>query len=335
MSVPSRQKALLLPRCGPDAAYELGERAVPYPGAGEVLIRNTAVALNPIDAFGIRVMGLYVSNYGWPAVAGYDAAGTIAVLGPDVKGWAVGDVVLYQGWFKADYGAFQEYTLSDASLIARVPDNITIEKAATVPSGFSTAVFSLYNAPGEHSIGLTAPWEEGGRGKYAGQAALVIGGSSSMGQLAIQMLRISGFSPIIATASSSNEAYCKRAGATHVVDYRDVPYAALPDKIVELLSGKPLTLAFDAIAVLESQQAAWAALAPNGNLIALHFPVVGTGETAEQGKRAIMVHGVAKSEENVEIGKRMFSHITELLASGDVKVGLAHSSVYRAIDLRA
>ncbi|KZV71804.1 GroES-like protein [Peniophora sp. CONT] len=319
MSLPSQQKALLLSRYGPDAAYELGERAVPQPGAGQVLIRNAAVALNPLDAV-VRVIGLYVSEYGMPAVAGYDAAGTIAALGSDVQGWAVGDVVLYQGWFKADYGAFQEYTLSEASLIARVPSNITIEEAATIPSAIATAACALYNTPGPHSLGLTAPWEEGGRGKYASQAALVIGGSGSVGQLALQMLKLSGYSPIIATASSSNEAYCKRAGATHVIDYKTTPYETLPSKVAELLNGAPLALAYDAISVPESQKAAWTAIAPGSKLVLVLPSVLGDdSEKAGSGKTMVMAHGMFKTEENVEIGKRLFGLIPGLLESGDVK----------------
>ena len=182
MSIPSQQKALLLPSCGPDAVYAVGERAVPQPGPGQVLIRNSAVALNPLDAT-IRTIGLYVSAHGWPATVGWDGAGEIAALGSSVQGWAIGDVVMYQGWAPPDYGTLQEYTVADASLVSRVPGNISVEEATTIPSAFAAPVCGLYNAPSEHSLGLTAPWEDEGRGKYAGQAALVIGGSSSVGQL--------------------------------------------------------------------------------------------------------------------------------------------------------
>ncbi|KZV65633.1 GroES-like protein [Peniophora sp. CONT] len=314
---PSQQKALLL--TGPGAPYELGKRAVPQPGAGEVLIRNNAVALSPLDAV-IQVTGVYVEQTGWPAVTGYDAAGSIVALGPDVQGWALGDVVLYQGWFQADYGAFQEYTLSDASLIARVPDNISVEEAATLASAFATGVCTLYNTPGPHSLGLTAPWEEGGRGKYTGQAALVIGGSGSVGQIGLQLLKLSGFSPIVATASSSNEAYCKRAGATHVIDYKTTPYETLPSKIAELLNGAPLALAYDAISVPESQKASWAAIAPGSKLaIVLPSALEDDPERTNSGKTMVMALGVMKMGENYEFAKRVLKLLPGLLESGDAK----------------
>ena len=180
MSLPSQQKALLLPSFGPDAAYVLGTRAVPQPGPNEVLIRNKAVALNPLDV-GIRLMGLYINE--WPAVCGWDAVGPIVALGRDVQGWQVGDVVMYQGRNIPNCGCFQEYTLSNAAFIAKVPGNVSVEQAASVTSALVTATTVLYNKPSENSLGLTAPWKTGGLGKYEGQAALVIGGSSSVGQL--------------------------------------------------------------------------------------------------------------------------------------------------------
>ncbi|VDB95722.1 unnamed protein product [Peniophora sp. CBMAI 1063] len=322
MSLPSTQKALLLPRCGPDAAYAVGERPVPQPGPGQVLIRNVAVALNPLDV-GIRTLGLYVSEQDWPTVAGWDGAGTIAVLGPNVQTWAVGDVVMYQGWAPPDYGTFQEYTLAEAELVSRVPGNISIEEATTIPSAYATAVCPLYNTlSAEHALGLTPPWDEGGRGKYAGQAALVIGGSGSVGQLTLQMLKLSGFSPIITTASSSNEAYCKSAGATHVIDYHTTSYDALPDKVAELLNGAPLALAVDAISVPESQKASWSAIAPGAKLV-LVLPSVLEVELGkpekESGKTVVMAHAVWKSEENLKIAARACRELPGLVESGDVK----------------
>ena len=73
----------------------------------------------------------------------------------------------------------------------KIPANLTPEQAATIPLGLSTAALGIYPEKKDAlrpdtldlgGAGLTAPWAEGGRGKYAGQAALVVGGSSSVGQ---------------------------------------------------------------------------------------------------------------------------------------------------------
>ena len=72
--------------------------------------------------------------------------------------------------------------MTNAARIARVPSNISVEQAATIPLGLGTAAIALYNTPSTRCAGFTAPWEADGKGKYAGKAALVIGGSSSVGQ---------------------------------------------------------------------------------------------------------------------------------------------------------
>ena len=87
--------------------------------------------------------------------------------------------------------AFQEYTLADAGTMSRVPANITPEQAATIPLGLGTSALGIYREksnglrPGGNDrggAGITPPWAPGGKGKYAGQAAIVIGGASSVGQ---------------------------------------------------------------------------------------------------------------------------------------------------------
>ncbi|VDB95730.1 unnamed protein product [Peniophora sp. CBMAI 1063] len=320
MTLPSQQKALLLPAAGPGKTFEFGTRPIPQPGPGQVLIRNAAVALNPVDWI-IRSYGLFVSPYGFPAVVGSDGAGEIAALGPDVQGWKTGETVLYQCFWNPDRGTFQEYTIADAARIARVPDNISVEQAATIPLGLGTAAIALYNASSTRCAGFTAPWEAGGKGKYAGKAALVIGGSSSVGQFALQVLKLSGFSPIITTASARNEEYCKSAGATHFVDYNAVPYSELASKVAELLGGAPLAVAYDAISIPESQKASWAALGSGGTLVVVLESAIDSplGETTEDGKKVVHAYGASNGEENLEFGARMYGKIAGLLESGDIK----------------
>lgn len=91
----------------------------------------------------------------------------------------------------SDRATFQEYTIVDAARMAHIPSNITVEQAATIPSGVAAAALGIYRSK-EDSLrpdgmdrggaGITPPWAAGGVNKYAGQAALVIGGASSVGQ---------------------------------------------------------------------------------------------------------------------------------------------------------
>ena len=65
----------------------------------------------------------------------------------------------------------------------QIPDTLSFESAATLPSGVATAAFPLYNwAESAASARLTAPWLDGGRGKYVGKSIFIFGGAAVMGQ---------------------------------------------------------------------------------------------------------------------------------------------------------
>ena len=65
----------------------------------------------------------------------------------------------------------------------QIPDSLSFDEAATIPLGLATAATGLFNESAKSSsVGLYPPWEDGGRGKYAGQPILILGGASSVGQ---------------------------------------------------------------------------------------------------------------------------------------------------------
>jgi NADPH:quinone reductase-like Zn-dependent oxidoreductase len=76
----------------PAAPFELITCPTPKPGPGEVLVKNAAVALNPVD-YVMHHLGLWVDYYGYPAVLGFDGAGEIEAIGEGVEGWSKGDRV--------------------------------------------------------------------------------------------------------------------------------------------------------------------------------------------------------------------------------------------------
>ncbi|TFY82412.1 hypothetical protein EWM64_g1606 [Hericium alpestre] len=138
----------------------------------------------------------------FPAVAGSDGAGTIEEIGEGVTTWSKGDRVVFTGaFFSANRGTFQQFSVADASRVAKIPESITFEEAATVPLGLSTTAVGTYSKkrPEKGGTEFTAPWTSAGRGQYEGQPAVVLGDSSSVGQYALQLLKLSGFSPIITT----------------------------------------------------------------------------------------------------------------------------------------
>jgi hypothetical protein len=69
-----------------------------------------------------------------------------------------------------------------AEIVAKIPENITFDQAASVPLGLATAAIGFYDALDKGGAGLTPPWEAAGAGKYKGRGTLILGGSSSVGQ---------------------------------------------------------------------------------------------------------------------------------------------------------
>ncbi|TFY66453.1 hypothetical protein EVG20_g4638 [Dentipellis fragilis] len=313
----AQQKALLLLSKG--APFTLGTRAIPKPGPGQVLVKIESAAVNPVDYY-VEQAGFFVDAY--PFVAGSDAAGTVDVLGEGVTGLQKGDRVLFQSVFTADRGTFQQYALADATRAAKLPKSLSFDEASTVPLGLATAALGIYGPIGPRGgAALTSPWAPGGLGKYKDQPALVVGGSSSVGQFAIQLLKLSGFNSIISTASAKNVDYVKAAGATHVIDYHTTPYPSLPAAVAGITS-LPVPLVYDAISSEDSQKAAWAILAPRGNLVVTLQPSAAVGkpgEEGEDGKRVAHVFGNVNAPVNTAFGDGLYAALTGLLESGELK----------------
>ncbi|KAI0314944.1 GroES-like protein [Amylostereum chailletii] len=333
------QKALLIASKG-SGKVEVGTRPIPTPGPGQVLVKVQSAALNPVDNL-IKNIGAFADQFGYPALIGNDGAGIIEDMAADVQGWKKGDRVVIQGYWDQDRCTLQQYALSDAVRCAKIPESWSFDEAATLPLGLATAAIGLYQTPTSvpsqgiipgqgGGAGLLAPWECG-VGNYAGQAAVVFGGSSSVGQFAltslqslhpIQLAKLSGFDPIITTASKNNEAYCKLAGATHVIDYHDVPYDDIPAAIARLTE-KPVQLVYDAVSSEPSQKSGWAVLGRGhgGNMVIVLHPLLGftSGQIVGNGKRLVLVHGSIQREDNHDFGAKMFGRLTALLEKRELK----------------
>lgn len=66
----------------------------------------------------------------------------------------------------------------------QLPDNITLDQGATIPRALIAGAVAFYREKLTMGGGaaLTPFWREGGRGKYANQPILILGGASSLGQ---------------------------------------------------------------------------------------------------------------------------------------------------------
>ncbi|KAI0760988.1 GroES-like protein [Trametes elegans] len=315
------QKALILPE-NKGQWVVTSEWPVPAPGPDEVFVKVVAAALNPVD-WKIQTYGTS-STYGgttqgFPRSSGYDGAGIIEAVGSEVKNRAKGDRIVFQGWRDPARSTFQQYVAVPAELTAIIPEKISFEEAASIPSGLITVIVGLYYpAPNQAKpTGLIPPWEVGGDTKYAGKPALVIGGSSSVGQYAIQVAKYSGFSPIIATASPHNEPLLRSLGATHVVD-RALSPGTVKGEVARLAGGKPVELVYDAIALADTQQLAYEILAPGGTLVLSLPDEIPAEKKTDGSKKIVFIHGAAFPPEHRQAGAEIFRRLTEWLERGIV-----------------
>ncbi|KAI0328526.1 GroES-like protein [Cubamyces sp. BRFM 1775] len=311
-----QQKALVVEaKFGPHVLKDID---VPKPGANEVLVRIEATALNPAD-WKILYLGILAEVY--PTILGFDAAGVVVEVGEAVKEYAVGDKVIAQGWYDpvkhSMHGTFQQFMAFPLDTVLKMPSNLTFEEAATIPSGLVTAAFPLYNQVEEApSAKLTAPWEEGGRGKYASKPIFVLGGSSSIGQYVIQLARLSGFAPIITTASLHNADLLKSLGATHVIDRTLAPETVAQQ--AREIAGGPIDLVYDAISVADTLAAGYQATSSQGDFVVV-LPDPIPGAEANSQKKVYLAHGLFHTPINHAIGKSLLVKLPELLEKGDIK----------------
>ncbi|MEV4276865.1 NADP-dependent oxidoreductase [Actinoplanes xinjiangensis] len=194
----------------------------PAPGAGQVLIRVAATSFNGVDGnirAGFMQGPIPVTL---PHIPGIDVSGTIAALGDEVTGLAVGDRVVGFLPMTGD-GAAAEYVVAPAGILAPAPTGIDLVDAAALPTVGLTAWQALF----DHA-GLTR-----------GQRVLINGAGGAVGGYAVQLARSAG-AHVIATTSARTADRAKAAGADEVIDHTAVDPV---DVVVNLAPIDPARLA--------------------------------------------------------------------------------------------
>ncbi|MBU2664003.1 zinc-binding alcohol dehydrogenase family protein [Actinoplanes bogorensis] len=198
---------------------EVGPAPYPTPGPDEIVVRNHAVAVNPVD-WVIQVAGRLA--YMWlkyPAVLGADVAGEVVEAGSAVTRFRPGDRVLAlavgtdRDANSPAQGAYQQYTVVLERLASAIPESMPFTDAAVLPLGLSTAACALFQTT---HLGLHHPAADA---EPTGETVLIWGGSTSVGLNAVQLAVASGYE-VITTASPRNAELLTSLGAARVFDYR-------------------------------------------------------------------------------------------------------------------
>lgn len=224
----------------PQSRATVVDRPVPIPGPRELLVRNHAVAVNPLD-WKIQEYNFFVDKY--PTVLGSDVCGVVEAIGPGVTTVKVGDRVAgFAAVFlksEIDQGAFQTYTILRDVVVTQIPSFMSYEEGSVLPTAAATAALGLF-------VNCSIPRPTGSASDGGKETGILIwGGASSVGTLTIQVARILGLT-IFATASPVHHQYLKSLGASEVFDYKD---PQIESKLVAAAkrANVPITYGFDAV----------------------------------------------------------------------------------------
>ncbi|KAL0930188.1 alcohol dehydrogenase GroES-like domain-containing protein [Colletotrichum truncatum] len=213
----------------------------------QVMVHVEAVGLNPSDT---KMRGDFASKFG---ILGADFAGTVVAVGDEVEDVTIGDRVFgaqnEMYGTTPERGAFCEYTVTRGRIWMKIPESWSTEAAASLPVGVSTAGIAI------RLLGLPLP----GQPPAKPAQVLVYGASTATATIALQMLRLSGHTPI-AVCSTKNFDLAIKNGAGEVFD-RNTP--DLDQKIKDYTKGN-LKYALDCITTVESTALCYAAIGRGG-----------------------------------------------------------------------
>ncbi|CBQ73385.1 conserved hypothetical protein [Sporisorium reilianum SRZ2] len=291
----------------------------------ELLIRNDAVGLNPVDWKSVSY------NFGIPAfpwILGRDIAGTVVRAPSDnAEGWRVGERV----WTCADSremraGGYQRFSVHRQATVARVPRAMGDEEAATLGTGLVTAavaLFAFFKLPfatfEEEALADKLGAVRIGEERDERDWILIYGGGAITGIYAAQLASLSHLR-VITVASPSNFEYLRTIGTTAFVDRHQPPHAILAS-IASVLRehGGQLRYAMDCVSSTTASLCLSALTASGGKekeLICL-----AGNPKADVG--AVRVHKISFSttfyHADGGFAQRVLAYVTRLLDEGRLK----------------
>jgi len=224
------------------------------PGKGELAIDVHACGVNFADI--LMRMGLYPEAPPTPFVPGYEVAGTVAAVGPEVSGFSVGDRVMAASYF----GGYASYAVVEADKALPMPDNLSFVEGAGLLVNFMTGWVALHEMARVRS----------------GDKVLIHGIAGGVGLAALQIAKNAGCTVYGTAGSAEKLAYAKSLGMTYGVNYRQTDFVA--DFRLNV-GRRPLDVILDPIGG-DNLAKDRKLLAPTGKLIVYGMAQAVTGEKA-------------------------------------------------------
>ncbi len=195
----------------------------PSPKGTQILIKVHACGMNRAD-LGMIKGHVHGSAGGVGTVLGMEWAGEIVELGPEAKGWKVGDRVMGSG-----AGGYAEYAVTDHGRALPIPTSMDFEQAASL----TLALTTMHNAV--VTIG----------GLKAGQSILVQGASSGVGLMAQQIAKLKGAKLVIGSSTdATRRSRLKECGANLAIDSKDPKWV---DQVLEATGGAGVDVIIDQV----------------------------------------------------------------------------------------
>jgi zinc-binding alcohol dehydrogenase family protein len=193
-----------LPIDNPEALIDF-EAAKPEPRGRDIRVAVKAISANPVD---YKVRKRAAAPEGEMKILGYDAAGIVDAVGPDVTLFKPGDEVFYAGSILRQ-GTNSEFHLVDERIVGRKPKSLSFAYAAALPLTSITAWELLFDRFG------VAP------GKSVDPRTLLItGGAGGVGSILIQLARrLTGLTVVATAARPESQKWCLDLGAHAVIDH--------------------------------------------------------------------------------------------------------------------
>jgi zinc-binding alcohol dehydrogenase family protein len=190
-----------------DAADSLIDFATakPEPKARDLRVAVKAISVNPVD---YKVRKRAAPPEGETKILGYDAAGVIDAVGPDVTLFKPGDEVFYAGSIQRQ-GTNSEFHLVDERIVGARPKTLSFAQAAALPLTSITAWELLFDRLGAVPGKSLDP-----------RTLLIVGGAGGVGSILIQLARRLTGLTVVATASRpESQKWCLDLGAHAVIDH--------------------------------------------------------------------------------------------------------------------
>jgi NADPH2:quinone reductase len=285
----------------------LGELEKPQVMPNHVLVKIKACALNRADLNMLTGASHgFMGGLGFPV--GMEWAGEIVELGDGVNQWNIGDRVMGAG-----PGAFSEYTLGNEAWIYPIPNNLSYEQAATLPVALQTA---------HDAIASNGQLQEE-------QTVLVVGASSAVGLMTMQVAQFLGAKQVIGTSTSTEKiALLHQYGADHAVNTKDEDWTK---QLLKLTKRKGADLVIDFLAgLLFNQTMSVTKVAGTIVNVGRMAGETGTIDFDQHSMRRITYKGVSfrtrSPDEIAEVIQKAKNDLIPALAEG--KIHLPIDSIY-------